>query len=441
MILPNGTKANFLFSTLDGQIAGWNSKLGTANAIAQVPINNNTAGAVYPGLAILNVQTAGATSASYILAANFGTASKIEVYDSTFLPTHLTGAFTDPNLPAGYSPFGIHIIGSQIFVTYTQKSATTGYHVSPGAGNGVVDIFDLNGNFVSRAVTGGNLNAPWGVAIAPATFGIFSNDLLIGNFGDGIVNVYDPKTLAYLGQLMDVTGKPVANASLWELLPGGTAVAGTTAVSGGDPTTVYFSAGLAAEKHGLFGNIANTTTAGSTATFALSSSLVTPSVAAGSSATATIALAPTNGFSGAVTLSCSSGLPTGATCIFTPPQVTVSATAPATTQLTILTTRATGALRPLRLGGNHAGEIATALLLPFASLLVFRRRRSVGNAITSLRLLGVLVITLAAGSLIVGCSDNSPFNAPATPSGSSTVVVTATSGTVTQQTSIALTVK
>ncbi len=439
MILPNATKASFLFSTLDGTISGWNSKLGTANAISQIAINNSATGAVYPGLAILNVQTAGATSASYILAPNFGTASKIEVYDSTFKPASLTGTFTDPNLPAGYSPFAIHIIGSQIFVAYALKSATTANHIAAGSGNGVVDIFDLNGNFVSRAIAAGNLNAPWGVAIAPANFGIYSNDLLIGNFGDGIINVYDPKTFAYLGQLMDVAGKPVTNLSLWELLPGGTAVAGTTAVSGGDPTTVYFTAGLAAEKHGLFGNIANTTTAGSTPTFALSASTGTAAVTAGNSATASIVMAPTNGFNGTVTLGCS-GVPTGAICTFSPAQVTVSPTAPVTSTLTISTSKATGSLRPLRLGGNVAGEVATAFLFPLASLLIFRRRRSVGNAITSLRLFSVLLLTLFAGTMVIGCSDNSTFSLPATPAGTSTILVTATAGAVTQQTSIALTV-
>jgi uncharacterized protein (TIGR03118 family) len=439
MLLSNATKASFLFSTLDGTIAGWNSKLGTANAVTLVPINNSAAGASYPGLAILNIVSGGVTSASYILAPNFGTGNKIEVYDSSFQPTHLAGSFTDPNLPTGYSPFSVHVLNGQIFVAYAQRTASAPYLPVGGPGAGVVDAFDLSGNFVTRVVTGGNLNAPWGVAFAPASFGIFSNDLLIGNFGDGIINVYDPKTFAYLGQLMDATGKALAYASLWELLPGGTTVLGTTAVSGGDPTTVYFTAGLAAEKHGLFANIASTTTAGSASTFGFSTSASAISVTAGSSAQATISVAPANGFAGTVTMKCT-GLPIGATCSFSPASLTVVATAPSTATLTIQTTKTTGALQPFLLQHGSTGVVA-AMLLPFAGLLAMRRRRSLSRAVRSLHLLGVLAITLAAGSLVMGCSDNSTFSPPGTPAGTSNVVVTATSGSVTQQSTIALTVK
>jgi len=439
MLLSNGTKASFLFSTLDGTIAGWNSKLGTANAVSLVAINNSAAGASYPGLAILNIVTNGATSASYILAPNFGTGNKIEVYDSSFQPTHLAGSFTDPSLPAGYSPFSVHVLNGQVYVAYTQRTAAAPYQPVGGPGVGIVDAFDQNGNFVTRVVTGGNLNAPWGVAFAPANFGIFSNDLLIGNFGDGIINVYDPKTFAYLGQLMDSTGKALAYASLWELLTGGTTVLGTTAVSGGDPATVYFTAGLAGEKHGLFANIANTTTAGSASTFGFSTSASAISVTAGSSATATISVAPANGFAGTVTMKCT-GLPIGATCSFSPASLAVLATAPSTATVTIQTTKQTGAMKPLLLQHGSSGIVA-AMLLPFAGMLALRRRRSVSRAMRSLQLLGVLVISLAAGSLVTGCADNSTFSPPGTPAGTSNVVVTATSGSVTQQSTIALTVK
>ncbi len=222
MLLPNGTKASFLFSTLDGTISGWNSKLGTANAIAQIAINNSAAKAFYPGLAILNT-----SSRSYILAANFGNGNAIEVYDDTFKPATLTGNFKDPNLPAGYTPFSVHVLGTQVFVAYALRTTTTPYDSVDGVGNGIVSVFDTSGNFVARLVTGGNLNSPWGIAFAPANFGIFSNDLLIGNEGDGLINVYDPKTYAYLGQLMDATGKSLSYEGLWELLPGGTTVTGT----------------------------------------------------------------------------------------------------------------------------------------------------------------------------------------------------------------------
>jgi uncharacterized protein (TIGR03118 family) len=435
MLLSNGTKASFLFSTLDGTISGWNSKLGTANAVSLVAINNSTAGASYPGLAVLNIQTAGVTSASYLLAANFGAANAIEVYDSTFAPATLAGGtFTDPTLPAGYAPFSVHILGSQIFVAYALKTSTG--RATFGLGNGIVSIFDQTGKFVSRAVTGGNLNAPWGVAIAPANFGVFSGDLLIGNQGDGLINVYNPTTFEFLGQLMDGTGKSLSYANLWELLTGGTAVAGTTAVSGGNTSTVYFTAGLAGETHGLLGAIANATTAGSLPTFGFSSSATSSSVTAGGSAQALLSVAPVNGFSGTVALSCS-GLPAGASCVFGQQMLPVSANAASQTIVGIQTTQASGGLLPMHLRANGGSGVAAALVLP--GLLLFRRRKSLG-ALTRLTVLTLLLVgSIGAGSLLSGCSSSS-MAATATPTGMSNVVITATSGSISQTTTVAITV-
>jgi uncharacterized protein (TIGR03118 family) len=425
MILPNGTKASFLFSTLDGTISGWNSKLGTAGAIAQIAINNTAAGASYPGLAILNSATA-----SFILAANFGTGKAIEVYDSAFQPTRLTGTFTDPALPAGYAPFSVHVLNNQVYVAYALRTTTAPYDTVDGPGNGVVDIFDASGNFVARAATGGNLNSPWGVAIAPTNFGIFGGLLLIGNFGDGHIHAYDPRTFDYRGELVDGTGKPLVYDSLWELLPGGTKVGNTTSVSGGDINTVYFTAGLADEAHGLFGAIANDTSSG-TPSFGMSAATSAMTVTSGASVPTILSIAPTYSFSGTVKLSCS-GLPVGATCTFLPSQFVASPTTPSTAILTIQTTKAMALLEPAR---RPVAGIATALLLPFAGLLVFYRRRS--SALTGI--LGVLllgVVMAAASGAITGCG-GSAF----TPVGTSKVTVTATSGSITQSTTIALTVQ
>lgn len=439
LLLPNGVKASFLFSTLDGTIAGWNSALGTNGAVAQIAINNSAAGASYPGLAILNIGTGGVTSSSFILAANFGTGNAIEVYDSTFKPTKLAGSFTDSSLPAGYAPFSVHVLGTQIFVNYALRTTTAPFHTVNASGNGIVDVFDVNGNFVSRAITGGNLNAPWGIAFAPASFGIFSNDLLVGNFGDGMINVYDPKTFSFVGQLMDSTGKSLNYPSLWELLKGGTAVSGTTAVSGGDTSTVYFTAGLANEAHGLLAGIANTTVAGSTPTIGLSASTGATTVTAGNSATATLSVAPVNGFSGTVTFACS-GLPVSATCSFSPSSLTVSSTAVAFTTVTIQTTMATARTQHPNVRGNGGSGITAAMLLPFASLLLFTRRRFTRQG-AALRMLCAMVVSLAAGSFIVGCAGAGHTQVYPTPAGQSTVVMTATAGSVSQQTSLALTVK
>jgi uncharacterized protein (TIGR03118 family) len=420
-MLPNGTQAAFLFSTLDGTISGWNNKLGAGGSTAQIVINKGPAAASYTGLALLNTSTA-----SYLLAANFGAGNAIEVYDSNFQPTKLAGSFTDPNLPAGYAPFSVHILNNQIYVAYALRSATAPVSVD-AVGNGAVSVFDTSGNFVSRIATGGNLNSPWGVALAPANFGVFGGSLLIGNFGDGFIYAYDPASAAYRGRLTDGTGKPLSYASLWELLPGGTAVGNSTTVSGGDTNTVYFTAGLAKQQHGLFGAIANDTSAGTPA-FGMSAGAGALTVPAGEATQATISIAPTYGFNGVVSLSCS-GFPAGASCNFAPAQVTATPTAPAYSTLTIQTSPKMALLT------HHSGAgIAFAFLLPFASLAVFYRRRSVGNAF---RLMVVCGIMTAVAGTLAACSNNRPT----TPAGTNPITITASSGSVSQTTTIALTVQ
>ncbi|HXS12435.1 MAG TPA: TIGR03118 family protein [Acidobacteriaceae bacterium] len=438
MVLSNGGKASFLFSTLDGTISGWNGALGQATPTTLIAVNNASAGACYPGLALLN---ANATT-SYVLAPNFGTANKIEVYDQTFKPSKLTGSFTDPNLPSNYGPWSIHILNNQIWVAYAVRSGACQW--TPGVGNGIVDVFDLNGNFVARAVTGGNLNAPWGVAFAPSTgFGIFSGDLLIGNFGDGKINVYDPKTYAYIGQLMDSTGKSLVYASLWDLLTGGTPVLNSTAVSGGTNTTVYFTAGLANEAHGLLGAITSATTTGATPTFGFTASTGATTVTNGSSsAPITVSVAPVNGFSGGVTFFCT-GLPSGATCSFSPSTVNVASNAVSTTQVTIDTSgmgQKMGSLDETPFHLYPTFSLGLASLLPF-SLLLMRRRLTLRERISLI--VPLLLLSLGTSALMLGCSSNSTPPAVTTPTGTSQVSVVAMSANtgVQQSTSIALTVQ
>lgn len=429
MILPNGTKASFIFSTLDGTISGWNSKLGTANALSQVVINNSSTGASYTGLAIINTATA-----SYILAPNFAS-GKIEIYDSTFKSTTLTGSFTDPGLPSGYSPFSVHVLNNQVYVAYAVRSATAPFHTVDALGNGLVDVFDISGNFVARVATGGNLNSPWGVAFAPANFGIFGGSLLIGNFANGMINAYAPTApYAYRGQLTDGTGKPLTYASLWELLAGATAVGNTTAVSGGDPNSVFFSAGLAGESHGLFAQISNDTTTAGTPSYGVSATAPVLTVTDGSSVQTTINIAPTYKFSGTVSFACT-GLPVAATCVFSPAQVSATANAPASTTVTIHTAKFTAAVQP---PSHGVSRILFAFLLPFVSIPAFYRRRSAHR--TGLLHLAVFCgVAFASLAAVMGCG-NVPLPA-STPTGSSQVVVTATSGSVTQSTTIGLTVQ
>jgi uncharacterized protein (TIGR03118 family) len=428
--LPNGTKATFLFASLDGIITGWNNLLGTNGAVAQIAINNSSAGAVYTGLAL-----ATNTTGTFLLAANFGKGAAIEVYDNKFAVAKLAGSFTDPNLPAGYVPYSVHTIASQVYVAYALRAATGGPTVAPG--DGMLDIFDTNGNFVSRAVSpGGNLNAPWGVAIAPATFGIFGGDLLVGNFGDGTINAYDPKTFAYLGQLADGTGKTLVYASLWELFFGLTAPSSS---NGGNLNTLYFAAGLTGEKHGLLASINNNASSTGTATFGFSASSAGATVTAGSSATFVISAAPTNNFSGAVTLSCS-GLPEAATCTFAPTSLNVVAGAPATTTLTIATVKKTAGVRPFTIHGTSIDKITVALFLPFGALLIFPRRGLLSRQ-RSIRLLGLFGVLILSAGFFAGCSSYSNVFVPSTPPGTSAVTVKATSGNITQSTVVNLTVQ
>jgi hypothetical protein len=181
------------------------------------------------------------------------------------------------------------------------------------AGNGIVDIFDLEGNFVERYAQGGSLNSPWGVVQASANFGAFSNDILIGNFGDGTISVFDPATGDPLGQLKDQTGATIVNGSLWALVFG----AGGTS----DTNTLYFTAGLADEGHGLFGAI--TAAAAPSLDYSLTATPQNATVAAGESANFTLTITPANGFANTVTLSCAA--PTGVTCTINPATVTPGA--------------------------------------------------------------------------------------------------------------------
>ncbi len=237
----NGTAAAFngdlfLFATEDGTIAGWRGALGTT---AETLFNNATADAVYKGLAIATVG-----SGTYLYAADFHNA-KISVFPSTGAPA-LAGTFADPNLPAGYAPFNVQLLNGKLYVTYAFQ-APGGKDDAPGAGRGFVDVFDLNGNFQQRLVSGGNLNSPWGVAIAPSDWGLFGGDLLVGNFGDGKINAY---TLggAFVGTLANTSGNPILNDGLWGLKFG-------NGGNGGSLNSLYLTAGLNGEADGLFAQI------------------------------------------------------------------------------------------------------------------------------------------------------------------------------------------
>ena len=224
----NSKPAIFIFVSEDGSISGWNPMLDQTHAIVAVDngMNVGSKRAIYKG-ATLGV----ANGHNFLYVTNFHT-GRVETYNKNFHQVNPNG-FIDPNLPAGYAPFGIRNINGQIFVTYALQDAKGEDDVA-GPGNGFVNVFTTSGNFVKRLVSNGNLNAPWGLALV-------EGELWVGNFGDGTINNYDPTTGAFLETISKADATPLQVDGLWDLLPLGAGV--------------YFTAGIADEEHGLFGLI------------------------------------------------------------------------------------------------------------------------------------------------------------------------------------------
>ena len=228
----------WLLDTEDGLIT---IRSGTQNVIK---VDNSASGAVYKGMALTN-------NPDYVYAANFS-AGTIDVYDSTWAKATLAGSFQDPNVPAGFAPFNIQLLAGKLYVTYAKQDSTKTVDV---AGGGYVAVFDTNGNLIKHLISNGPLNSPWGIAIAPPSFGTFANALLVGNFRDGKINAFDASTGNLLGTLQDPSGNPLVNLGLWALEFG-------TSTAGNYSTTLYFTAGIpnggVIQSHGLFGAITTT---------------------------------------------------------------------------------------------------------------------------------------------------------------------------------------
>ena len=230
----------FIFDTEDGVIEGWRGALGTT---AEILPTSPGAGSVYKGLAISTI-----SGNTYLYAANFRL-GQIDVTGSTPANTPappLLGNFANTDIPAGYAPFNIQNIGGKLYVTYAQQDAAKHDEID-GAGLGYVAVFDLQGTNLQTLISGGKLDAPWGVALAPATFGPASNDLLVGNFGDGTINAFDVVTGAYLGTLSNALGALV-NDGLWSIMFG-------NGNAGSNPNTLFLTAGINGEADGLFAKI------------------------------------------------------------------------------------------------------------------------------------------------------------------------------------------
>jgi uncharacterized protein (TIGR03118 family) len=244
VVAQNGKSgaARFLFATEAGTILGWSP---TVNGTTAIPgVDRSSKKAVYKGLATLNDR---------LYATDFHN-DRVDVFDATFKLVTPAGAFRDAKLPKGYAPFGIQALNGNIFVTYAKQDAAKHDDVA-GGGFGYVDEFTPDGQLVARVATGGRKNAPpnapWGLALAPSSFGPFSGDVLVGNFGNGRISAYKDNGgghWVYKGQLRQADGTPIAIDGLWAIAFGNGSAAGPT-------TSLYFAAGPGGEAHGLFGSI------------------------------------------------------------------------------------------------------------------------------------------------------------------------------------------
>ncbi|MDQ2926632.1 MAG: TIGR03118 family protein [Pseudomonadota bacterium] len=230
----------FIFVGEAGTISGWSPAVNMNNAVRVV--DGAAQGKVYKGLAI-----ASQAGALRLYATDFHN-GRVDVFDANFAPVVSAGAFSDVNLPAGYAPFGIQAIGSQIFVSYAMQDAQARNEVL-GAGLGAVDVFDTAGALITRLIApGGKLDAPWGMVVAPASFGPFGNDLLVGNLGDGTINAFNSTTGALVGTLADGNGTAIAIDGLWGLAFG-------NGINSQPTTTLFYAAGPAGGTNGVYGRI------------------------------------------------------------------------------------------------------------------------------------------------------------------------------------------
>jgi uncharacterized protein (TIGR03118 family) len=239
--------AAFIFTGEGGTITAWAPAVGPTDAF--VMYDDGTGGAVYKGLALAEMN-----GNNFLYATDFHN-NKIDVFNTNFIKVAMPGAFTDPAIPAGFAPFGIQAIGSNLFVTYAMQDAAKHDDVA-GAGLGMVDVYDTAGNLKQRFATGGPLNAPWGIAQAPGNFGSMSGAILIGNFGDGTINAFNASRGQSMGPLNGPNGSPIVEHGVWGIAFGND-------LSNQPSNTLFFAAGPNDEADGVYGRIDLNTTSSS----------------------------------------------------------------------------------------------------------------------------------------------------------------------------------
>ncbi|HYL64233.1 MAG TPA: TIGR03118 family protein [Candidatus Methylomirabilis sp.] len=444
--LAGGASSAFIFDTEDGTISGWTGGVSSVLVVDNSANPTAATGAVYKGLALLTN-----SQGNFLLATNFRSGS-VEVYDSTFKLTNLTGTFTDPNPPSvpagsgspGYAAFGIHTVtvnnAQMVVVTYALQDAPK-HDPMNIAGSGFADLYDGDGNFVRRLASGSHMNSPWGAVIPPASFGALGGKLLVGNFGDGTINAFDFNAGTFIDTMKDANGAAIVNGSLWDMVfdP-----AGKT----GDPNTMYLTAGLANEMHGLFAAItANATPAAPAPDFSIGASPSSMTISAGQTAQYTITLGGLNGFNGAVALTCS-GQPLGSACSFAQSSLSPASGGMATTMMTI-STSSSPYMPAVAVSGTDGRTYAMLLAVPVLVLFgiyvlrspqtkALERRKRTRSWVVGFALLLLTGCVLASG----GCSYKAPAGmGTGTQRGTTTVMVSGTSGSLSHSTSVSITVQ
>jgi uncharacterized protein (TIGR03118 family) len=409
----DGVLTQFIVASQDGTVSAWGpDSQGDIPTQAFRAINNSLNGAIYTGIAILRPESFN----PYLLLANFHSGfAEAYIGFSRLAPP---ADFQDPSLPARYAPFGIQTIRDQVFITFALQDANKQNPVL-GPGNGIVDIFDTEGNFVRRFATNGPLNAPWGVTQASANFGVFSNAILIGNFGDGVINAFDPASGDFLGALKDGAGNVITNPGLRALTFRNDGV--------GDPNTLFFTAGLVPENHGLLGAVSVSDGAPD---FSVTAAPSAVSLANGNSVRIVLTAAPLNGFNDSVAFSCAAI--TSLTCNINP----VSVTGSSSTTLT-LTSSGTASDRRSAL----ATLTSVFLFTPWGTLgTLFLAKSSRASNRSLLRAAGgVSTMCLLALSL-VACGGYDGHQIPGN-RGTASILVTARSASVTHTTTISITLR
>jgi len=413
------TPAQFIFVTADGTVQTWANENGDIPTMTTLALDFSAAGSIYTGVAILNPSCC----REYLAVADFRH-NLIHTFDTQFNLLGALGDFTDPHLPQGFSAFNVQQIGTQVFVTYAELDSASG-HVVTGAGQGFVSIFDQVGNFVQRFASNGPLNAPWGIVQASGNFGPFSNAILVGNFGDGAINAFDPTTGNFLGTIKDTNGTAIENPGLWSL------VFRTDGV--GNPNALYFTAGIGNQQHGLLGVITVDPATGPP-DFNFSAAPRNATIPMGQSANFTLTALPTGGFSGTVQFSCSA--PAGVRCSVNPPMASTSGGVGSSTLTVTASSPAAMAAGGTLWGAGVLLALAVGLALGTrgTSIRLAGQRRIVWRAVGS-------CLLLAAGTMIslAGCGSYGKGQTPS-PNPMS-VVVTAQSGTVTHTATVTVTVQ